>query len=63
MNNELPGCARCPANHGANSRSHMTMRAEDCATHRGTLLGSWVIMMCIFAGAYLLAYPLRRFWN
>ena len=26
-------------------------------------LGSWVIMMCIFAGAYLLAYPLRRFWT
>ena len=26
-------------------------------------LGSWVLMMCIFAGAYMLAYPLRRFWT
>lgn len=26
-------------------------------------LGSWAIMMCIFAGAYLLAYPLRRLWT
>ena len=26
-------------------------------------LGSWVIMFAIFGGAYLLAYPLRRFWN
>ena len=25
--------------------------------------GSWVIMFAIFAGGYLLAYPLRRFWN
>ncbi len=26
-------------------------------------VGSWVIMICIFAGAYLLAYPLRRLWT
>ena len=26
-------------------------------------VGSWVIMLSIFAGAYLLAYPLRRFWT
>jgi len=25
--------------------------------------GSWALMMCIFAGAYALAYFLRRFWN
>jgi hypothetical protein len=25
--------------------------------------GSWALMMCIFAGAYMLAYFLRRFWN
>ncbi len=25
-------------------------------------LGSWAIMLSIFAGAYLLAWPLRRFW-
>ena len=26
-------------------------------------LGSWVFMMMVFAGAYMLAYPLRRLWN
>lgn len=26
-------------------------------------LGSWVFMMMVFAGAYALAYPLRRIWN
>jgi hypothetical protein len=26
-------------------------------------LGSWVFMMMVFAGAYALAYPLRRLWN
>ncbi|OGN74394.1 MAG: hypothetical protein A2X25_05760 [Chloroflexi bacterium GWB2_49_20] len=25
--------------------------------------GSWVLMMCIFAGAYALAYFVRRLWN
>jgi hypothetical protein len=25
--------------------------------------GSWVLMMCIFAGAYALAYFVRKFWN
>ncbi len=25
--------------------------------------GSWALMMCIFAGAYALAYFLRKFWN
>jgi uncharacterized membrane protein YedE/YeeE len=25
-------------------------------------LGSWALMFAIFAGAYALAYPLRRFW-
>ncbi len=25
-------------------------------------LGSWVFMMCVFAGAYLLAYVVRRAW-
>jgi uncharacterized membrane protein YedE/YeeE len=25
--------------------------------------GSWVVMLAIFAGAYALAYFLRRFWN
>ena len=25
--------------------------------------GSWAFMMMVFAGAYLLAYPLRRLWN
>jgi hypothetical protein len=25
-------------------------------------LGSWAIMLAIFAGAYALAYPLRRLW-
>jgi hypothetical protein len=26
-------------------------------------VGSWAFMMMVFAGAYLLAYPLRRLWN
>ncbi len=26
-------------------------------------VGSWVLMMCIFASAYALAYFLRKFWN
>ena len=26
-------------------------------------VGSWALMMAIFAGGYLLAYPLRRFWS
>jgi hypothetical protein len=25
--------------------------------------GSWALMMCIFGGAYALAYFLRKFWN
>ena len=25
--------------------------------------GSWILMMCIFASAYALAYFLRKFWN
>jgi len=25
--------------------------------------GSWALMMCIFIGAYALAYFLRKFWN
>lgn len=25
--------------------------------------GSWAFMMMVFAGAYLLAYPLRKLWN
>ena len=25
--------------------------------------GSWALMMCIFGGAYALAYFLRRAWN
>lgn len=25
--------------------------------------GSWAFMMMVFAGAYLLAYPLRKVWN
>jgi hypothetical protein len=25
-------------------------------------LGSWAFMMCVFAGAYLLAYFVRRAW-
>lgn len=26
-------------------------------------VGSWALMMAIFAGGYLLAYPLRRYWS
>ena len=26
-------------------------------------VGSWAFMMMVFAGAYLLAYPLRKIWN
>jgi hypothetical protein len=26
-------------------------------------VGSWVFMMMVFGGAYLLAYPLRKIWN
>ncbi|NLY02099.1 MAG: YeeE/YedE family protein [Rhodopirellula sp.] len=26
-------------------------------------VGSWAFMMMVFAGAYLLAYPLRKLWN
>lgn len=26
-------------------------------------VGSWVFMMMVFAGAYALAYPLRKLWN
>ena len=26
-------------------------------------VGSWAFMMMVFAGAYALAYPLRRLWN
>jgi uncharacterized membrane protein YedE/YeeE len=26
-------------------------------------VGSWAFMMMVFAGAYLLAYPLRKVWN
>ena len=26
-------------------------------------VGSWALMMAIFAGGYLLAWPLRRFWS
>ena len=26
-------------------------------------LGSWALMFAIFGGAFLLAFPLRRFWN
>jgi len=26
-------------------------------------LGSWTFMIMVFAGAYLLAYPLRKLWN
>jgi uncharacterized membrane protein YedE/YeeE len=26
-------------------------------------VGSWAFMMAVFAGAYLLAYSLRKFWN
>jgi hypothetical protein len=26
-------------------------------------VGSWAFMMMVFAGAYLLAFPLRRLWN
>ncbi len=26
-------------------------------------VGSWVFMIMVFAGAYMLAYPLRRLWN
>ena len=26
-------------------------------------VGSWVLMMCIFASAYALAYFVRKFWN
>lgn len=26
-------------------------------------VGSWALMLAIFLGAYLLAYPLRRFWS
>jgi uncharacterized membrane protein YedE/YeeE len=26
-------------------------------------LGSWALMFAIFGGAFLFAYPLRRFWN
>lgn len=26
-------------------------------------VGSWIFMIMVFAGAYMLAYPLRRLWN
>ena len=26
-------------------------------------VGSWAFMLAVFAGAYLLAYPLRKLWN
>ena len=26
-------------------------------------VGSWAFMMMVFAGAYMLAYPLRKLWN
>ena len=26
-------------------------------------VGSWAFMLAVFAGAYLLAYSFRRFWN
>ena len=26
-------------------------------------VGSWAFMIMVFAGAYMLAYPLRKLWN